>query len=554
MGQKGYEMKKAAGSTNLKSKISNLKSPLPYPVLFWTVLIVLIASAPYLVAISAEPPGAHFSGYVLNVDDDCVYGSWIRQIADGNWLIRNQFTTEPQRALQFNVFFLLLGLVARVGHLSPAAVFHIARILLGVALLLVVWKFSERFLKDREERLLVIPIVGLSAGLGWIVPFMPGFQGPVDQWQTEAITFLSLYGNPLFLVGLILMIRAIHFLFKMEESGSWRDAGMAGLMLLLLGNIHTYDVLTVGAVWTAYLVVEAVCQRRIAWRSIGMSAAAAAISLPALGYQYYLYSHESVFRTRVGTPTLSPAFWAYLAGYGFVLILAAFGAWFALKERRQALILVVWSVVGFLMPYAPIAQQRKLVMGLHIPLAILATVAVAMIARRSGPKWGGIAAIVLVTAMIPSNLTFMARDIEFIGESRLAPYPGVYIPDSELRAMQWLRDHTKRANTVLAFPETARFVPSIAGNQVYYGHWSETPDYRGKIREWAQFADLTTPDEWRRAYLKRTGARYIIYPAHPAGIIIQISPTSVMSIFDLRSAPYAKVVFESGDTAVYEAR
>ena len=51
-------------------------------------------------------------------------------------------------------------------------------------------------------------VICFSAGLGWI----PGLWetgslgGPVDKWQPEAITFLSLYIFPLFIVSLLLMI------------------------------------------------------------------------------------------------------------------------------------------------------------------------------------------------------------------------------------------------------------------------------------------------------------------------------------------------------------
>lgn len=517
----------------------------------WACLIVTFASLPYLVGVLTGPPDGKFAGFTYNIDDACVYSSWVRQIADGSILIRNQFTSEPQNALQFNLFFLVLGLIARVTHLSPAVAIHLARIVLGIGLLMLVWRFSHRFLRTPAEKLLVVPVVGLSSGLGWLLPGIEGHQGPVDLWQPEAITFLSIYLNPLFLVGLILMIGAFHFLYRMKETGSWRDTALAGLMLLLMGNIHTYDVLTVGAVWAAYMVAKVVKMKSVPWRTIGQSAAAAAIAAPAIAYQLYLYSREDVFRTRVESAAPSPMFWAYLTGLGLVLILAAFGAWLALRERRGALILVVWSVVGFALPYAPVAQQRKLVMGLHVPLAILATIAVAELIKRVGPKMAGIVTILLVTALIPSNLLFMARDIGLLGENMTAPLYPAYIADSELQAMRWLRENTKPEDTVLAFRNTALFIPAIAGNRVYYGHWSETPDYGEKLNEWMTFIDAATPDEWRREFVERSGAQYIVYLSHPAGQVVRLDETRSLPLADLRTVDYLEVVFEAGDVAVY---
>lgn len=512
--------------------------------LLWAVAIVSLTSVPYIIGIAASPTDGVFAGFTFNIDDAFVYSSWIRQIADGSFFIRNQFTSDPQSAYQFNLFFIVLGLIARVTHLSPMIVFHLARVILGVTFLMLVGRFSRRFLKDPVEQLLIVPIVGLSSGLGWMLPGIENHRGPVDLWQPEAITFLSIYLNPLFLMGMILMTAALHFLYRMKETGSWRDCVYAGLMLLLLGNIHTYDIVTVGAVWVAYLIVKAVKDRRVPWRPVYMSLIAALMALPSVGYQYYLYSSEEVFKLRVGTPAPSPTLWAYLMGYGLILLLAAVGEWKSLKERRGAGVLVVWSIVGFALPYLPVAQQRKLVMGLHIPLAILATVVVAAVVRRAGPRVSGLAAVLIIAALVPSNLYFMTRDIRYLGNMTTAPEFSPYISKDEVKAMRWLRDNTSPNDVVLTFPNIALFTPAMSGNRVYYGHWSETPDYRDRLTGWLAFMSDGTPDEWRRAYLKQSEASYIVYFSRPEEI--------GEPVYDLRSSDYAKIVFESGDIAVYE--
>lgn len=494
-----------------------------------------------------------FAGFTYNIDDSCVYSSWIRQVADGNLIIYNRFTSEAQHAGQFNIFFILLGLIARITHLSPAAVLHLSRIVLGVAALALIWRFSQRFLKDRVERLLIVPVVGLSSGLGWLLTGIGHHKGPTDLWQPESITFLSIYLNPLFLAGLILMIASLHFLYKMKESGSLRDASLAGVMLLLLGNVHTYDVLTVGAIWAVYLVAKMVKEKKIHWRTIGLSIAAVVISLPSVCYQFYLYKHEPIFAERVGTEALSPALWAYLLGYGLILVLAVVGAWTVLRERRGALILVVWSIAGFALPYLPFAQQRKLVMGLHIPLAILAVVAIATAARRIGPKLSGVAVIVMVMALIPSNLIFMARDIKMLGANMTAPRFRPYLAVSDIKAMQWLRHNTKPDEVVLAFPDVALFTPTVAGNQVYYGHWSETPDYKTKLNEWLTFADASTPDDWRQEFLRESGASYIVYPTHPEKATVQLSNGSLYLV-NLSLRDYLELVYQTGETSVYKIK
>ena len=64
---------------------------------------------------------SYFIGTPYNIDDYCNYLSWLRQMADGRFFLHNLFTTDPQRNLQFNVFFWLLGRVMALTHCSPQA-------------------------------------------------------------------------------------------------------------------------------------------------------------------------------------------------------------------------------------------------------------------------------------------------------------------------------------------------------------------------------------------------------------------------------------------------
>jgi len=532
----------------------NRESSLLVP-LVWAVVVVALSCLPYIAGIAAEPPGGTFTGFTYNIDDACVYSSWVRQIADGSLLIRNQFTSEPQNAFQFNIFFVLLGIITKITHLSAASVLHLARIILGIAFLVFVWKFSHHFLKEPAERLLIVPVIGLSAGLGWILPgYFEGHSGPVDMWQPEALTFLSIYLNPLFLAGLILMVASFHYLHRMSETGAWRDAMLAGIMLLLLANVHTYDILTVGAVWTAYLVVKFIQARKIAWKTVLQSTVAALMTLPAITYSIYLYHSEEVFRQRVESAAPSPELWAYLMGFGLVLLLAVAGVWIALKEHRSVILLVVWSIVGFALPYIPVDQQRKLVMGLHIPLAILAVIAIVAISRKVGPKLAGVTSMLIVLVLVPSNLLFIARDIAMLGENRTAPHYRPYLAHDEMDALNWLRENTKPEDVVLAFPDIALFAPAVSGNRVYYGHWSETPNYGDKLQEWMLFINAAIPDEWRREFLEESQARYIVYFSHPEGLELPFGEAGKLPVADLRNADYVEVAYESGDTAVYAVK
>ncbi len=490
-------------------------------VLAWAVAIVLLSSLPYLLGLKITPPGYHFLGLTHNIDDGAVYLSWMRQSADGHFFIRNLFTNGPQAARTFNALFLLMGWFAALTRLPLIWVYHIWRALFGVALLVTVWQFARLFLDKPEQRRLLIPLVGLSAGVGWLFPGLKMPTGPVDMWQPEAITFLSIYLNPLFLAGQILMLWSLYFLVLAERTRHTKPAIHAGLCLLALGNVHTYDVVTVACVWAVYLVVRSIAARRPDVRLMGLSALAAAIASPALIYQLWLYHVDPVFRARANTPTPSPALWAFLAGYGLVLVGAITGAVLWARASRSSSgnpqlsalgrqLLIVWSIIGFALPYLPVAQQRKLVMGLHIPLCILAAYALSHLAARIPADLRGMALAALVLLTFVSNARFMTADIVMLKQGTTAPHYVPFMSDAELGAMRLLRELPGHNPTVLAPPTVALFTPAFTGKQVYYGHWSETPDYGRKLQEYSSLVLPGTAPVSRASLLRNTGADYLV--------------------------------------------
>jgi len=406
----------------------------------------------------------------------------------------------------FNVLFLVMGLFARITHLPLTCVFHLFRAGLGIALLVAVYKFSGLFLDKPGQRRILIPLVGLSAGLGWLMPNAGAPTGPVDNWQPEAITFLSIYLNPLFLAGQILMLGAFYFLLLAQREGRARHAVSAGLCLLLLGNVHTYDVVTMAFAWFCYLIVLWAVEGRFPKRIVLLSLLAVVIALPSVAYQFYVYAVDPVFRERANTPAPSPPIWSFLMGYGLVLV-GALGGWllrlqrfFATRrlgerpESSSALFLGMWAIAAFNVVYLPVSQQRKLIMGTHIPLCILCAYLLSSVLAKLPRYRANVILFALISIMAISNLRFIVRDAVLLNQGRTVTHIVPFMSRHELAAMRYLRVHAGSRDCVFAPPTFSQFAPAFAGVTVYYGHWSETPDYAEKMTRWSALADTNLSD------------------------------------------------------------
>lgn len=489
---------------------------------------LLLTCLPYALAYAIVPPQARFVGTAYNIDDYCNYLSWVRQTMDGRFFFHNQFTTAPQHDLEFNLFFWVLGRVAASLHLSPQAALQMARIGGGAALLSVVYKFfCIAVPRNARARVTAFGFVCLAGGWGWLqwpVWHDKNLSGsPVDAWQPEALTFLTMYTSALMTVSTALIVAALYCLLRGEQTGRMRYAVWAGLCGAVLGNIHSYDVLHLAAAWGLFLVAWTVLRRG---RGVGASwkrgLLALGLTLPTTVYEYMVLQRETVFRARAAVPTLSPAFWHYALGYGIVFVLAVLVLPRLVHRLRTeqtefadvqtTLAVLCWAVGGLAVIYLHVAFQRKMIMGTHIPLCLLAGVGAALITKELQPRARAFALAALVLLSLPTSLLFLSRDMAHITENRSETEQRPFLPDALVDCYAWLRTHTPPMAAVVGFPNLCTALPGFAGRTVWAGHWGETPQYGAKVSEFAHFSEADTPDSERRAFLAATHAQYLFYP------------------------------------------
>jgi hypothetical protein len=540
-----------------------------------------ITCLPFLYAAAIAPPGTTFTGLLCGADDHCVYLSWQQQAVQGRFFIRNLFTGEPQRGIYVSCLSWLLGAVVRLTGLPPILVHHGARVFFGVLLLVLVYRLSALFTRDILTRRAAFGFTALSSGFGWLSQNPKAtVRGPVDLWQPEAITFLSLYFGGLLSVALCLMVGILLLLLGAEgKTGRprWARVVGAGVLGLLLGNVHSYDIITLSVVWLCYLGARAVVERRLPGRALADGTVAALVALPSTAYQYYLYRVEPVFRMRADDAFISPPLTSYLLGYGVVVPLAVGGCmWLVWAARRAGeplgdrLLPISWAICGFAIPYLPFAFQRRLVMGLHLPLAILAAagaVALAQLLTRSAPAPANrtrraprrreatprprprlapgllVAGVLLLT--VPTNWRFIRHDLTLAAENRTRSHVPPFLPRADREALDWAREHLPQDGLLLCSHVSGALFPALAGRQVYVGHPSETPHARQRTLEALLFfAAADASSEERRTFLQARNIRYVY----------QGTTERELGETDLTSDPLFRMLYRNGDAAVYEVR
>ena len=521
----------------------------------WAQLIalgaVVAAFLPYLCGYLHTPPGMRYMGFADHPYDQNSYLSRIEQAKEGKFFIRRDFTLEPQRPLFFNPFTWTLGVLARALGLSPLAVYYIAIAVYAYLLLMGIYWFTGLFLEKTRPRLFALALCAFSSGLCWLVPYGTWnalFRAinlvPICYWIAETIIFEAILSFPQFTLMTLLMLLVFGLYLKALRGNVTACGVLGGLCAALLAFVHTVDIVTVYVVLAVHAAVTCFARGREALRAVRAAVLVSAVSLPALTYQYYLFSTEPVFIRWSHEQFISPHPLSYIIGYGIVLFLAVPEmVRIARRGNPAERLLLVWVACVAVLLYAPLSFQRRLSTGVHVALCILAAMTVfrhvlprlrALLGRRYR-ELVLLSAIVALTA--PANIVKIASCCR---AQRSTPLE-FYLPAGDLDAMQWMMEHHNEDAAVLSSYKSGLYIPAYTGNRVFVGHWSETLDFTRKAR----MADLVLfgrgDEKIKRDFLERNGIRYIYY----GGFERMRGP------FALRGAPFLEKIYDRGGVEIF---
>ena len=488
-------------------------------VLLWSVLIVGLTCLPYLYACLVTPDDMQFTGLLSNPMDGNSYLAKMRQGAQGKWLFHLPYTSEDHDGAFIFTYYLFLGRLSALLGLPLILTYHLARVVNSLILLFVAYCFFSLFSLDERSRRAAFLLIGLSSGLGWLaVPF--NFLTP-DLWVPEAITFYSIFANPHFPLAVALMLLTFAFVLVPLQAESedgqleaWSSVGrgsiLAGLSSLLLGIVQPFCVMMVYSVLGGYFVLRLIKERCLPWSEIRKGMVAGAVTAAIIAYDYYVYTFNPVLHAwSEQNVTLSPPPWEYAIAYGLILALAVGGAVLALRRRSKAdFFLLAWVIVNGLLLYVPFSLQRRLVTGLHVPLCILAAMALSCyVLPRFSPVRRALILRAIIVLTMSSNLFVVATLIGGAAQQD----PRLYLSQDEMEAMTWLEENTQPTDIVLASPEMGLFIPAWAGNRVLYGHPFETIEVEKKRALAETFYRAQTGESIRRGIIEGHHITYVFY-------------------------------------------
>jgi hypothetical protein len=502
----------------------------------------------------------HYAGWLGSPADHNIYLMWMRQAAEGAWLFENRMTTEAHRAILFLPLWLILGKLAGWLQLSPILIYHIAAVLVRLLLLLTVYHFASHFFLSPIRRKTALILVSLSSGLGWLFGLLALLSGEgrfvlmsIDLRAHEAITFRILHQNLHTTLAVTFMLGAMTGLWLVFKTKKWAYALAAALLSLAVAAIHPHLILSMALSLVIFWLFLAWKTQRFPLELLPFYGLAFLAPLPLLAYYLYLGTQEPVWRDTFALASLPAGqVTEYIYGYGLIWPLALLGSWAALARKRSGdLFMLAWLLAVGLLLLIPVSQPIRFLEGVHIPLVMLMTrglfLSLIWLKSRSG-LWSKylsffklrtavITFIVLIT--LPTNLALLANSLFIHGH--LDDFP-TYLSLDTVAAINWLAQHTRPAEPILASFITSNMLPGRSGNKVFAADWTHTLKADQKRSQIRWFFHDHEDNQARRTFLFKHGIRYVFYGPYEAGL----------GPFDLEQAPYLQPRYHNATVTIYE--
>ena len=111
--------------------------------LFICIIVLLLVTLPFVIATCSGGDNYIFNGFLLNPLDGNSYIAKMYQGWEGSWRFFLPYTSEPGEGAYLFLFYLGLGHLARILNTPLLVVYHFARLMGCIVLLMTLWWFYD---------------------------------------------------------------------------------------------------------------------------------------------------------------------------------------------------------------------------------------------------------------------------------------------------------------------------------------------------------------------------------------------------------------------------
>jgi hypothetical protein len=444
-----------------------------YFLLLFSIGILLIVNIPYLLGVLNSNEHLTFTGAIFAIEDTLSYFAKMNQGASGQWTYTLAFSSEPHVGKPIFIYYLFLGHLANIFKLSIPITYHLSRLINGLIFLFSLYFFLKLQIKSKRETFFIFTLCSFSSGIGWILALFGNYLSS-DLTIPESNTFMTLFHAPhMILSQALILILWILFLSN-PVNPHHKGLILPGIILTetLLSLIQPFINFNVFGTTGLYMLLQWIETKsfpRPLFKKL--SAAIIAAIFPTLltlisiqsSSILKIWSNQNICR--------SPSPIYYITGYGILLILALpqFKQMSANSTSWHKFILS-WLPITIIGIYFPIDLQRRLSMGLHLPIAIAAGLCICRIATQIKWKEKTFVKPLYLFLTLPTTCFMLI----LLSSGVYSQNEKIFISSAEKQSFQWLNIEADKGQIVFTDPEIGIKIPAFTQLRSFAGHGFET--------------------------------------------------------------------------------
>jgi hypothetical protein len=528
-----------------------LKNPFLTKDLIWfsliSITILAIISIPYWVAYSSETDDLLFRGSYFDEVDYSVHISMMQAGRMGSWAYEMRFTSEEHQPAYLRMFYIVLGHISKWVDLSVETTYHAARWLFGFIALFSIHQLCIKVFQDKKLALIAFLLISIGGGAGWLqlalASTSPKVLVPIDFSLIDAYIFFSIAIFPSFSFTLALMTISLKLYLDFLNTGKLQTVIFISLLAVVCQATNPIafmliDVAIAGA--TFFLWWK---NNKIEMYQLYALTTIACAQIPLLVYNISILERDpfwSQFTLQNQTSSPSPGYYAW--GFAPFWLFAIYGTMLAFREKNPTFAAMsTWIISGFIFAYLPLPVQRRFLLGITIPLGILATYALNHLIKQASIRMPRIIkydGLVYFSFILLSSFSLINLVLGSSLYIQTLPEDKFYPRDLE-SGLMWLDSNAAPNDFTLGNIRTGQLVAQRTRLKSYVGHPMETLFFDDKIASTEAYYKGKAPANW----LHRTPIRWVIYGPYEE----EFTPIFI-------PGPDLKLVYQNDTVRIYKVK
>jgi hypothetical protein len=462
------------------------------------LILIILISAPYLIAYLYTPTDNIFTGFVFQTVDNFTYISKMTNAEKGFAFLNNYSLGDNYGGYHF-LFYVLLGKLALLLHIPYVLMFHLSRLVLAVIFLFVLYDLLDVLgISNIRKQNVIVCTVLFTGNFQWvsaIFSYISNVEISNGYTCAELIPQLYLTYVPHFILNVILLMKVLKYTVLYKDNRV-KNGIIISILLLVSALVHPFSAITFGIYSGSYILWQDIINKRASLKNFLLLLIFAIAPLPYLVYSLYAFIHYETLIEWNKQATLSlGSLDIRVFVQGVFLILPYLLILIKSNWKNDRNILTWFLSLSICLSFLPFGSSSRI---LTEGSGLYCTVLLGLLIYENYEKIN----IDQSVKVFLIFLLFFSSIWTVIEPIFLVRNVATYISKERYEAYQYIKDNVAYNDLIFSDYNTELLIPSYTGNRVVMGHHHESQHFQEWIDRWVDIVRTGDLSELQKYHIK----------------------------------------------------